>query len=113
MKLFEHGHTREAVEHAPGTHKDLPEIPDDVEVPDDIRGLAHPEAHRQDAGIPWVRWLVIAIPLTVGAIVLALLVRGDSSDPVVPDGYVAPALSEYEMIGAPGDGTGSGPGATG
>ena len=112
MKLFEEGPTREAVEHAPETHKDLPELPDDVEVPDDIRGLTHPEAHRHGAGVRWMRWLAIAIPLMVGAIVLALLVRSDSSDPVVPDDYVAPALGGYEMIGAPGDGTGFGPGST-
>ena len=124
MKLFEHNTTREAVEHAPETHKDLPELPDDVEVPSDIRGLTHPEAHRH-AGVRWMRWLAIAIPLMAGAIVVALLVRSDSSDPVVPDGYAtaeanrmetlrdlsaAPALSTYELIGAPGDGTDFGPG---
>ena len=112
MKLFEHNTAREAVEHAPETHTDLPELPADVEVPDDIRGLTHAEARPQVAGVRWMRWLVIAIPLMIGAIVLAMLVRSDSSDPAVPDDFAAPALSTYELIGAPGDGTDFGPAST-
>ena len=63
-KLFERHPTREVSTHLPETHEVLPELPDDVTIPDDISGLTHPattEDRRPASGIRWVR-AVLASP---------------------------------------------------
>lgn len=46
----------------------LPELPDDVVVPDDVSGLTHPPAGRKVAGgVRWMRWLVALVVLAIGA----------------------------------------------
>ena len=79
--LHRHDPTRESATRPPDTHDDLPVLPDDVAVPDDISGLQHPATpQRPAAGVRWLRWLPIILLVVAGAVALSLVLRSDSSD---------------------------------
>ncbi len=73
MKLQER--TRETLDR-------LPELPEGIEVPDDVSGLTHPPAGRKVAGgIRWMRWLVALVVIAIGAGVATWYVtQGDGTD---------------------------------
>ena len=103
-KLFERHPTRETVKHLPETHDDLPELPADVTVPEDISGLHAPtRLHRSTSGVRWMRWLAV-IPLVAGAIAVALIVRSDGSDTkvgeIIPSPNVVEGLDGYAIAEA-------------
>jgi hypothetical protein len=68
MKLFEHHETDTKLEQ-------LPELPHDVEVPDDISGLRRPTTLKPaDGRVRWIRWLAAIVVLgAVGGIAAMLL----------------------------------------
>ena len=76
---------RETIHQAPAQ---LPELPDDVEVPDDLSGLELHERidrRRPAAGIRWLRWVVPILLLVVGAVLLTGDFGDDSSVPWAVD----------------------------
>ena len=83
MKLFEH----------PTTHdtRELPELPHDVVVPDDISGLEVPEPEepgRTGHQVRWLRWTVVVALVAVGAVLIGTLVRDDGTTTVTqPSAY--------------------------
>ena len=85
MKLFEHP-THEVTE--------LPELPHDVTVPDDISGLEVPESiepSRPEHGVRWLRWMAAAVILAAGAIMIGTIVRDGSTE-------TADTPSSYQLI---------------
>lgn len=87
-KLFERHPTRETTKLLPETNEVLPELPDDVTVPDDISGLTHPiktGARRPASGVRWIHWLPIAVFVAAGAVVTAVVLQSDSNTTVVED----------------------------
>ena len=74
MKLFEHHETEKTLDR-------LPELPPDVEVPDDIRTLQPPTTLKPTAGgVRWMRWLAAAVLLAAAGVVTAALLRSDEAD---------------------------------
>ena len=85
MKLFEQHETERAREQ-------LPEMPPDVQVPDDISGLRRPTTQRPTADrIRWIRW--VAAIVLVGAVggIAAMLLSSSETD-------VAPTAVDYMEI---------------
>ena len=110
MKLFERDQVRETVKDLPETHEDLPKLPDDVTVPDDISGVTHPtteDVRRPSTGVRWMRWLAVAALLVTGAVVAAFVLRSDTSDTTVADGYAVAEVESDDHVA--GDQRGSGP----
>ncbi len=88
-KLFERHPTRETTKLLPETNEVLPELPDDVTVPDDISGLTHPVTtglRRPASGIRWMHWLPIVVFLAAGVAIAAVVLQSDSTETVVQDG---------------------------
>ena len=86
MKLFEHPTTQELTE--------LPELPHDVTVPDDLSGLevSEPaESGRRDHRVRWLGWMAVAVLLAVGAIVVGVIVRDDGTQ-------TSETTSSYQLI---------------
>jgi len=68
-------------------HERLPELPDDVTIPDDLSGLELREAadrRRPATAIRWLRWLPLFLLVAVGAIVLSVESTGDDTQTVTP-----------------------------
>ncbi|MBT8239627.1 MAG: hypothetical protein KJN63_00195, partial [Acidimicrobiia bacterium] len=66
---------------------DLPELPDDVTIPDDLSGLEHREVadrRRPATAIRWMRWLPLFLLVAVGAIVLSVESTGDDTQTIAP-----------------------------
>ena len=100
-KLFERHPTREVSTHLPETHEVLPELPDDVTIPDDISGLTHPattEDRRPASGIRWMRWLAVAILVAAGAVGLGLILRNDGTSTPTVDGYTKAEINRMEVL---------------
>ena len=98
-KLFERHPSREADTHLPETHEVLPELPDDVTVPDDISGLMHPTEDRRPAsGVRWMRWLAVAILVAAGAIGLGMVLRTDGTTTPTVDGYEKAEINRMEVL---------------
>jgi len=86
MKLFEHPTTHEVTE--------LPELPHDVVVPDDISSLEVPESTEPSQprhGVRWLRWMAAAVLLAAGAIVIGAIVRDGDTE-------TADTASSYQLI---------------
>ena len=76
MKLLEGSQTDKTLDR-------LPDLPPDVEVPDDARAL-HRHVGRTQATdrVRWMRWLTaIVLLLGTAGLVTALIIRGDDADP--------------------------------
>lgn len=97
-KLFERDQTRDTVQGLPETHRDLPELPHDVRVPDDISGIAPATVRRADTGVRWMRWLVVSMLLVAGAVVAALVMRSDDPETVVDDGYAVVEANRTDTL---------------
>ena len=72
---------RETIQQAP---VQLPELPEDVEVPDDLSGLElhdRIDRRRTAVGIRWLRWVVPILLLAVGAVLLTGDFGDDTSVP--------------------------------
>ena len=85
-KLSERHETR--VDHFDESIEALPEFPDDVTIPDDVSALTHPELaeeERSATGIRWMRWIALALVVVAGAVVAAVLLSGDTEEPVVSE----------------------------
>jgi hypothetical protein len=79
MKLFEHPEEEKTLDR-------LPDLPEGLEVPDDISGL-HPPTTPQPTtgGVRWMRWLAAVVLLAGAGVLTAVLVRGDNPDPAQVD----------------------------
>ena len=77
MKLFEHQETERTLER-------LPEMPPDVEVPDDISGLRRETTLRPTAGrVRWIRWIAAIVVLgAVGGLAAMILTSDDTAEDV-------------------------------
>jgi len=74
MKLFEHPEKERTLDR-------LPDLPPDVEVPDDISGLQPPTTLKPTAeGVRWMRWLAAVLLLGVAGVLTAALLRSDNAD---------------------------------
>lgn len=84
-KLYDRHDARE--DRLPDTLEALPELPPDVTVPDDVSAITHPETKiaRPATGIRWMRWSALALLLVAGAVVAALVVRGDTTETEIAD----------------------------
>ncbi|NNF55577.1 MAG: hypothetical protein HKN03_14175 [Acidimicrobiales bacterium] len=74
---------RDEVKDIRDTQEVLPDLPADVTVPDDARGITHPRRFgggRAATGIRWIRWMPAMLLLVAGAVALGLALRGDSAD---------------------------------
>ncbi len=90
-KLYEPHPGREAVKDLRETHEDLPELPHDVTIPDDVSGLTHPVTAgggRAASGIRWMRWVPALLLVAACAAVVGLALRGDSADTVAPQPWI-------------------------
>lgn len=67
------------IEELPRTHpvelEELPELPEGVVVPDDLRGLAPPPS--RPTGVRWLRWAVGLVVAAGVALAVALALTGD------------------------------------
>lgn len=108
MKLFERHPTREAPDSRPETHEDLPQLPEDVTVPDDISDLKLPvpvkPTHRPTT-VRWLRWVPVGLVVAAGGVALAVIVSDggtDTVDPVVPNEAVQEANTPWPASQGPG-----------
>lgn len=78
MKLFEHEETETTLEQ-------LPELPHDVEVPDDISSIRHPTTPRT-TGVRWIRWLAAVVVVgVIGVLGAMFLFGGETEDALTMD----------------------------
>ena len=86
MKLFERHDTERTLDR-------LPELPPDVEVPDDISGLRHPTTLRPSGRqVRWIRWVAAIVVLVAAGGVTAMLLSSSDTD-------VVPAVDYMERYG--------------
>ena len=76
MKVLDRGTIHEAPE--------LPELPADVKIPDDLRGLERADRSRLSTTVRWLRWLPLVLLVAVGAILVTGDFGGDTVDTTVP-----------------------------
>ena len=78
MKLVEHEETGTTLEQ-------LPELPQDVQVPDDISGLPAPP-RPVDGRVRWIRWMAVVVVVgLIGVLGAMLLTGGETEDAVTMD----------------------------
>ena len=99
MKVFERPtstDTRETVREAP---ERLPELPDGVTAPDDLRGLEVPASigpTRPARGVRWLRWVPVVALLAIGAGFLVAALDDGGSDTA---GVSTQVLPEFDSPG--------------
>lgn len=92
-KLYERRNpSREAVKDLRETQEVLPELPTDVTIPDDARGITHPlrtgGGGVAATGIRWMRWIPAVLLLVAGAVALGLVLRGDNTETQVREPWI-------------------------
>lgn len=73
MKLFEHQETDKTLDR-------LPELPPDVQVPDDISGIEPPATKQTTGGVRWMRWLAAIVLLGGAGVLTAVLLSNDADE---------------------------------
>jgi len=82
MKLFEEKTTpaaRDLREH----DEELPGLPEDVTVPDDLSGMPAPDIAGTSGGrrpIRWMRWVPVGLVLAAGGVTIALALNDGGTD---------------------------------
>lgn len=76
MKLFEHQEAEQALDR-------LPDLPPDVEVPDDISGLGPPETLKTAERVRWMRWLAAIVLLAGAGVLTAVMLQSDGDETTV------------------------------
>jgi hypothetical protein len=77
---------------------DLPQLPEGVRVPDDLRDLEHvdiPSTHRGRTGVRWLRWMAPLAVLAFGVVGIVLVVIGQNDTET--DGTVVQTPA-YEQV---------------
>ena len=85
VKLFERSTTRNVPERTPEVSDHLPELPEGVTVPDDISSLDRASARgpsQRARAVRWLGWAPAVLAVGVGAVAVALIVRGDDTTTV-------------------------------
>lgn len=91
-KLYERRNPQgEAVKELREAQEVLPDLPKDVTIPDDARGITHPlrtGGGVAATGIRWMRWMPAVLLLVAGAVALGLVLRGDNTDTVAREPWI-------------------------
>jgi hypothetical protein len=71
----------------------LPEVPADVRIPDDISGLDE-RGGRAASGVRWLRWMAPVVVVVLAVVTVALLIRDRGSDQV----ELAETTTSYQLV---------------
>ena len=63
----------------------LPELPTDVQVPDDISDIHPPTTPKPTVGVRWMRWLAAIVLLGTAGVLTAVLLRNNDTEQVPAD----------------------------